>query len=602
MHREVSPQLQQARRLLEDISGYELVEDFSWEEAIGQWSLLIRITMEFPATDFVPKSTDWRVLIDEHYPLGAISFMPAADRGIKSTFQHQLHNGQRVGSRWRDGKICLDGSLGSWGRKKYSSEPWDARNRLRWHVYRCISWVSAAATGTLTELNDPMELPDFDRTTAFRIVYSEDETSFGQWSHLPNVSGLFSFIPLGQNPEIYVVTDFEVQKEDLRSQNWGRYIREYHGEKQRRGIWLMLPEMPVLPPWQVPETFDELISICEANEVDFRAEVLKNYTRIRQVGSVPKIIMIGFPLPRFIGKEKELIHWFALEIPIPPKSAGFRNNSFLWEHQVNLIFGKSKKIQWMKSDNWHREQLTNRGKVSGSLIDSKILFIGAGAVGSTLAELFARLGCGNLTFVDFDFIQPGNLSRHILTLKEVGNNKADAVSKYLNSIFPFLECKSEQSSIDSLLSKEPSFLDRFDIVIDATAVDEVIELIAKHISPSTAHFFSVSTGYNADKLYCYHCSNGNFENLLEDFNSEIAQHVEADSQKIEGTDEIVEGIGCWHPLFPARIDDIQMLVGAAFKVIERKVTKEGNARMTIIEKEYEQDNFLGIRIKPGKRT
>lgn len=86
-------------------------------------------------------------------------------------------------------------------------------------------------------------------------------------------------------------------------------------------------------------------------------------------------------------------------------------------------------------------------------------------------------------------------------------------------------------------------------------------------------------------------------NLKDDFERRMATWLQKESETARGESEIIEGIGCWHPLFPARIDDIQMLVGAAFKVIEKHFLTGAGTQLSVVEKKYDdRGDFAGIGI------
>jgi hypothetical protein len=57
-----------------------------------------------------------------------------------------------------------------------------------------------------------------------------------------------------------------------------------------------------------------------------------------------------------------------------------------------------------------------------------------------------------------------------------------------------------------------------------------------------------------------------------------------------------EGAGCWHPLFPARIDDLWLMAAAAVKVLESTVTEPPTEPLLAIFERFEEDGvFAGIR-------
>lgn len=59
----------------------------------------------------------------------------------------------------------------------------------------------------------------------------------------------------------------------------------------------------------------------------------------------------------------------------------------------------------------------------------KSVLIGAGALGSSLLNLWARQGWGTWTVIDKDHIKPHNLSRHVATDAQIGREKAPVVSE-----------------------------------------------------------------------------------------------------------------------------------------------------------------------------
>jgi hypothetical protein len=60
-----------------------------------------------------------------------------------------------------------------------------------------------------------------------------------------------------------------------------------------------------------------------------------------------------------------------------------------------------------------------------------------------------------------------------------------------------------------------------------------------------------------------------------------------------------EGIGCWHPVFPARVDDVWLMVSVAVKHLESVIAAiPTQPELIIFEQYYENDVFAGIRRLP----
>ncbi|MBC7691999.1 MAG: tRNA threonylcarbamoyladenosine dehydratase [Methylotenera sp.] len=101
------------------------------------------------------------------------------------------------------------------------------------------------------------------------------------------------------------------------------------------------------------------------------------------------------------------------------------------------------------------------------LMDSHVMIIGLGGVGSWAAEMIVRSGVGRVTIVDFDEICVTNFNRQLHAVQGmVGQQKADVLAERFRKINP-------QSQIVSIAkfynadSCEEIFADRPDYVIDA---------------------------------------------------------------------------------------------------------------------------------------
>ena len=66
----------------------------------------------------------------------------------------------------------------------------------------------------------------------------------------------------------------------------------------------------------------------------------------------------------------------------------------------------------------------------------RVTIVGAGSVGSKIAETLLRSGVHHLTLVDGDVMLPGNLERHALDWRDVGFRKVNGVKRHLLHIVP----------------------------------------------------------------------------------------------------------------------------------------------------------------------
>src|SRR5215218_11486955 len=71
------------------------------------------------------------------------------------------------------------------------------------------------------------------------------------------------------------------------------------------------------------------------------------------------------------------------------------------------------------------------------LAQSKVLVIGAGALGNEIVKNLALLGVGNVLIVDMDRIENSNLSRSVLyRASDNGSYKAEAAARAARDIYP----------------------------------------------------------------------------------------------------------------------------------------------------------------------
>ncbi|MCZ7583716.1 MAG: molybdopterin-synthase adenylyltransferase MoeB [Deltaproteobacteria bacterium] len=101
------------------------------------------------------------------------------------------------------------------------------------------------------------------------------------------------------------------------------------------------------------------------------------------------------------------------------------------------------------------------------LLQSRVLMIGAGGLGSPAAFYLAAAGVGTLGLVDFDVVDETNLHRQILhTHDRVGTPKIESAVKTLKAYAPDVNIIPFETRIDS--SNVEEILRGFDVIVDGT--------------------------------------------------------------------------------------------------------------------------------------
>jgi sulfur-carrier protein adenylyltransferase/sulfurtransferase len=101
------------------------------------------------------------------------------------------------------------------------------------------------------------------------------------------------------------------------------------------------------------------------------------------------------------------------------------------------------------------------------LLDSKVLLLGAGGLGSPAALYLAAAGVGTLGIIDMDVVDESNLQRQILhNMERIGDRKVDSAKKTLTAINPDVNVVTYDVRLgaDNVLD----IIDGYDVIVDGT--------------------------------------------------------------------------------------------------------------------------------------
>jgi len=101
------------------------------------------------------------------------------------------------------------------------------------------------------------------------------------------------------------------------------------------------------------------------------------------------------------------------------------------------------------------------------LLESKVLLLGAGGLGSPAALYLAAAGVGTLGIVDMDVVDTSNLQRQILhNVDRIGERKVDSAKKTLTQLNPDVDVVTYdvRFGADNVLE----IIDGYDVIVDGT--------------------------------------------------------------------------------------------------------------------------------------
>jgi len=101
------------------------------------------------------------------------------------------------------------------------------------------------------------------------------------------------------------------------------------------------------------------------------------------------------------------------------------------------------------------------------LLDSKVLLLGAGGLGSPAALYLAAAGVGTIGIIDMDVVDASNLQRQVLhNMDRLGERKVDSAKKTLSALNPDVDVVTYDVRLgaDNVLD----IVDGYDVIVDGT--------------------------------------------------------------------------------------------------------------------------------------
>lgn len=588
--------ISRVRELGQALDGLDRVDvRGSFEKHGAQWALHLEVRLGVASTPFMPTTTSWYFVLTPRGGRFDVAFYPAKVDGISATFAHQDWNGDTWSDRpWRRGKPCLERRTTRFHRGDWLGEPTDLVERALWKCRRLLAWVDAAAQGALTQAGDPLELPARPGRSSTRTIgFRDAAASVNYWSGAANW-GFVEFAPIDAAARARLAARFLAP--DARTVVVPAPVLLTTRKASSLGIWIWLPDLPVFQPWQLPETWEQLTRRLISLGVDLADVVRRAGLRARQQfpKRLPSTLMLGFPLAAQVGSPPSRMHWLATTIEfsgLKAKRDGFRPNERNHQDWDAATVTGAGALTWLKTENWSSDQLRTRGGAPLMPQEKRVLVIGAGALGSHVAASLARMGVRNIGIIEGDELGMGNLTRHALGIGDVGANKAVALAAYCNGIALDGNVTAQASFFPPVDEAAAAYVREFDIIIDCTANDDVLAEIAAFEWGGEKEFVSLSITWKGKGMLAFYASEAQFPAT-----DALARFQAAPKPTPDVDDAPIEGMGCWHPVFPASHADVALWAANGVKFIERVVS----TRVRTFQYLTESDDG-GIEVKVNER-
>jgi molybdopterin/thiamine biosynthesis adenylyltransferase len=163
---------------------------------------------------------------------------------------------------------------------------------------------------------------------------------------------------------------------------------------------------------------------------------------------------------------------------------------------------------------YHRHTLLPEVGEAGQLklLESRVLLLGAGGLGSPAALYLAAAGVGTLGIVDMDVVDESNLQRQILhNIERLGDRKVDSAKKTLTALNPDVNVVTHDVRLGA--DNVVDILSGYDVVVDGTdnfpvrylVNDASLKVGVPVVHGSIFRFEGQATVFKPHEGPCYRC-------------------------------------------------------------------------------------------------
>lgn len=496
------------------------------------------------------EALEFKIWIPQVYPLS----IPNADNISILFINPDLEGYTHVNA---GGSICFHPEKDDDFKRKFESELSGLKKWIRKY------YVTRSESDRYTYL-----LQDSGTGNQIQMLFTSVDRSFvkGDW-------GAFSYSRLskrgfqaapGVNKEITTVLRLSIDNDCF--DNWSdSFMEQFTNEKVSVGYWAYIEDEPIIANVDANlrksvSTWEQLSSYLPDPFLETLHASLKNGYQKEYLLENHLLVSLGYRIP---SEESYEVHWNTIKVPRDKIPFRFQRERMPGASRPHLrtVCG-SDTIQWALSYNLDYDRFFGRGRLSSNLVDSRIMIIGCGALGSSLAMTLARSGARRLILEDFDSVKAGNICRGMFGLTDIGVPKVEALKSALHEVSPFVSVTSLNIKMNVFGEKgmENLLNENVDIVIDCSADSEVSFILDKIDFKGAVHSLGITNGSNELILI----SNG----LISDLAKSLFDLHRTDAPMV------YEGAGCGYPTFAASFVDINSLLFPAISRIEKTCGKE----------------------------
>ncbi len=315
-------------------------------------------------------------------------------------------------------------------------EPWSAVE-ITWtahkHLRRILWWLSETAKGKLHRDDQPVERvyfdspyeivlpPDFEeriKDHSQSLIFKFVEQSTGDCKVIRGIFSPKEKAEVNKTPQLEILMLELPAVVQRRTESYNKTLGQIHDQLEKRGA-------PFLD--QLNEKIKEKIPVGgliknESNRcllifslpVKRTQDSVPEFSELHALLLLTDLVGLGSKIGILQELDKKYYKISLLGHDALEKFAAWREIEFI---PIEIKPGITKKFARIASG------------VLDSSSDFKGVLAGVGALGSAMAELWAKESWGEWTFIDIDYVKPHNIVRHVAKDFHIGKFKTDVVKE-----------------------------------------------------------------------------------------------------------------------------------------------------------------------------
>lgn len=525
------------KKIEEYITNIEFVSDINnFKNELGVISGTVTISMEE-----LDNPIDFTVTIFPFYP-----FKNNGTESLKFTNKDLIQYNHVM----EDGTICI-----------HTSHSTDIEKKIHIDFLSLRNWITKYyIEDGLDDHYEHIIVPDLPvEDVYYKYIFSDINHTFkkGEFGTV-SLTALKAGIHKNKLVSSFILQEVKFQNGNAIAFQWSDYYKKLN--KVSDGLFYFAESAPVENKRFAMKDWNLLKSLISDEFLNFLYQFEKRSLRMFRNKLIP--LFIGYKI-----SDNE-IHWEAImlkigEFPIygePLIVEGRKTGKWVTE----ISDGD---INWANTRNSSYQYFFGRGTFCEHLIESKILIIGVGAIGSMAAKTLVQCGVKRVDIVDYDIKEPENVCRSEYQFSHGVSNKTDELKQILHSISPHTDVgilkENEFEIALKVFSREKEVKDElkvlfneYDLVLDCSTDDDLMYMLDS--LKLNTELINLSISNHAREMICAFSPNV-YHFVKTQYSSLIKNDVE----------DLYNPTGCWSPTFKANYNDINVLVQFALKQINR---------------------------------